>query len=108
MSDDYQIRNIDIDKLADWIRSEGQLGEEPALHLLGTIRVMRQQKLEQEARHAHEIQELWAIAEAAQQVRLNLAGCPSETQMMVDHNGWLTVLRQRLNAWRIKMGGPIS
>lgn len=53
MSDEYQIREINLDKLADFVRAEGELGETPALHLLDTIRVMREQNLALAVKLAH-------------------------------------------------------
>lgn len=43
MGDEYKVRNIDIVKLADHVRSQGFLSEEPTLHLLDTIRCMREE-----------------------------------------------------------------
>lgn len=42
MSDEYTVRNIDLNKLSDHVRSRGSLPEEAALHLMDTIRVMRE------------------------------------------------------------------
>ena len=53
MGDEYKIRDIDLNKLANWISEEGQLTELAALHLLDTIRVMREQNLALTVRLAH-------------------------------------------------------
>jgi len=41
------------------------------------------------------------IASAAKHVRLNIAEMPLEVQLMIDHNGWLTVLRGLLDSHSI-------
>lgn len=37
----YVLRNINLDKLADYIRNKGDLAEIPALHLLDTVKELR-------------------------------------------------------------------
>lgn len=47
MSEEYKLRNINLNKLADFVRTNGGLDETPVLHLLDTIRVMRGRMPEQ-------------------------------------------------------------
>jgi len=41
MGDEYNVRNIDLDKLAEYVRSNDGLEEIPTLHLLDTIRCLQ-------------------------------------------------------------------
>lgn len=43
LSEEYKVRNINLDKLSDHVRSQGFLSEEAALHLMDTIRCQRAQ-----------------------------------------------------------------
>lgn len=41
MSEEYQMRNINLDRLAEYVRSNDGLSETPTLHLLDTIRCLQ-------------------------------------------------------------------
>lgn len=43
MSDEYKVRNIDLEKLSGHVRNKGFLSEEASLHLMDTIRCQRQE-----------------------------------------------------------------